>query len=75
MKKIILKTVHLYKRFFSGALKLLLGGGCRFYPTCSDYAAEAIERFGPTKGTILAVKRISRCHPFNPGGIDPLPQK
>jgi len=75
MKKIILKTVYLYKRFLSGALKLLLGGGCRFYPTCSDYAAEAVEKHGAFKGTILAVKRISKCHPFNPGGLDPVPER
>jgi len=75
MKKIILNAVNLYKRFFSGALKLLLGGGCRFYPTCSDYASEAIERFGAGRGALFAIKRISRCNPFNPGGVDPVPQR
>ena len=75
MKKLILTAVQFYKRFFSGALKVLLGGGCRFYPTCSDYASEAIERFGPGKGTALAIKRIAKCHPFNPGGVDPVPQR
>lgn len=73
MKKILTKTINLYKRFFSGALRVLLGGGCRFYPTCSDYASEAVERFGTFKGTALAVKRILRCHPFNAGGADPVP--
>ena len=73
MKKIILKIVYFYKRFFSGALRFLLGGGCRFYPTCSDYASEAIEKFGAAKGTALATKRILRCHPFNTGGLDPVP--
>ena len=75
MKKLILATVQFYKRFFSGILKALLGGGCRFYPTCSDYSSEAIERFGPGKGTALAIKRILKCHPFNPGGADPVPQR
>lgn len=75
MKKILTKTISLYKRFFSGALKLLLGGGCRFYPTCSDYAAEAIEKFGAFKGTTFAVKRILKCHPFHAGGIDPVPAR
>lgn len=75
MKKIILKTVGLYKRFLSGALKILLGGGCRFSPTCSDYASGAVARFGAAKGTLLAAKRILKCHPFNPGGADPVPQR
>lgn len=48
---------------------------CRFYPTCSDYALEAIETHGPLKGSYLAVKRICRCHPFHPGGIDLVPPK
>jgi hypothetical protein len=75
MKSIILKMVYLYKTFLSRGLKLLLGGGCRFSPTCSDYAAEAVENHGVLRGTILSVKRIGRCHPFNPGGFDPVPQK
>ncbi len=46
---------------------------CRFYPTCSAYALEAIKKYGPIKGCGLAVKRILRCHPLNPGGFDPVP--
>jgi putative membrane protein insertion efficiency factor len=46
--------------------------GCRFYPTCSQYAIEAIERYGAFKGSIMAVKRILRCNPFNKGGYDPV---
>lgn len=47
---------------------------CRFHPTCSAYALEAITSHGAVRGTWLAVRRVARCHPFNPGGIDPVPQ-
>ncbi|KPK99410.1 MAG: membrane protein insertion efficiency factor YidD [candidate division Zixibacteria bacterium SM23_73_3] len=46
---------------------------CRFYPSCSQYATEAFKKFGPIKGGWLSVKRLSRCHPFNAGGFDPVP--
>lgn len=52
----------------------LLGPHCRFYPTCSEYAIIAIDRFGALRGSLLAVKRISRCHPFKEGGLDPVPE-
>ncbi|KOR26420.1 membrane protein [Clostridium sp. L74] len=45
---------------------------CRFYPTCSQYAIEAIEKYGALQGTLISIKRILRCHPFNKGGYDPL---
>ena len=48
---------------------------CRFYPSCSAYAVTALERFGPLKGTWLIVRRLLRCHPWNPGGVDHVPQK
>jgi hypothetical protein len=52
-----------------------LGGHCRFHPTCSCYAITAIERYGVLRGSAMAVRRLSRCHPWHPGGIDPVPDK
>ncbi len=51
-----------------------LGGQCRFYPTCSHYAEEAIARHGVGRGVWLALQRLSRCHPFHAGGVDPVPE-
>ncbi|QTA92741.1 Putative membrane protein insertion efficiency factor, YidD-like [Desulfonema magnum] len=51
----------------------MLGPTCRFYPTCSEYAYQAVSRYGLLKGSWMSLKRILRCHPFNPGGIDPVP--
>ncbi len=71
MKYIFIGIIKFYRKFISP----LLPPSCRFYPTCSEYSMEAISKFGAFYGSILAVKRISRCHPFNPGGYDPVPDK
>jgi uncharacterized protein len=60
-------------RGYQYAIRPMLGANCRFYPSCSDYAREAIERHGALKGAGLALRRVGRCHPYHPGGFDPVP--
>jgi len=60
-------------RIYRNTLGLMFPPSCRFYPSCSQYATEAFKKFGPIKGGWLSVKRLSRCHPFNAGGFDPVP--
>ncbi|HZS80143.1 MAG TPA: membrane protein insertion efficiency factor YidD [Herbaspirillum sp.] len=69
MKTPLLLLLHAYKLGISP----YLGQNCRFYPSCSDYAAEAIRRHGAWKGSALAGKRLCRCHPWHAGGFDPVP--
>lgn len=71
MKHIALLLIRFYQRCISP----LFPAKCRFYPTCSAYAFTAIERFGFFRGGWLALKRILKCHPFHPGGVDPVPEK
>lgn len=68
IKKLIIGIIVFYRRFISP----LKPPTCRFYPTCSEYALEAIKKYGVLSGGICALKRISKCHPFHPGGYDPL---
>ena len=69
MRILVLSIIKLYQNTLSRALPPT----CRFEPSCSHYAYEAIEKYGLLKGGWLALKRISRCHPLNPGGYDPVP--
>ena len=69
MKKALIAALIGYKR----AISPLLPASCRFYPSCSDYAREAVERHGVMRGMQLAARRLLRCHPFCPGGLDPVP--
>jgi uncharacterized protein len=68
-KALFIGILRLYKKVVSP----ILPPACRFYPSCSVYAMEAISRYGAGKGGWLALKRLLRCHPFNPGGYDPVP--
>ena len=71
MKKLIIKAI----RFYQKKISPLFGPRCRYYPTCSHYAVEAVERFGAIKGSILTVLRLLRCNPLFSGGYDPVPEK
>ncbi|MEM9226435.1 MAG: membrane protein insertion efficiency factor YidD [Verrucomicrobiota bacterium] len=69
--------VRVYQVVFSPLKHILLGphAGCRFHPTCSEYARVSLRRFGLFRGSWIALRRVLRCHPFHPGGEDPVPEK
>lgn len=68
LTKVLLWLIRLYQR----AISPIFGPKCRFRPTCSEYMIQALQKYGLLKGVWLGLKRLSRCHPFNPGGYDPL---
>ncbi|MBK1694686.1 membrane protein insertion efficiency factor YidD [Chromatium weissei] len=71
MRRILIAPIKVYQYLISP----LIGPHCRFYPSCSQYAVEAIERHGIRYGSYLAVRRLARCHPWHVGGIDPVPHE
>lgn len=71
VKSLLLLLVRGYQLCISP----LIGPRCRFYPTCSAYAMEALREYGAVRGSWLTVKRLCKCHPFHPGGVDPVPPK
>jgi len=78
IKPLLLFLLRLYR--YLSPLRMLLpapavGGCCRFHPTCSGYAREAIEKLGPARGLWLSATRLARCHPFAEGGYDPVPKR
>ena len=79
MKNFVLATIRFYQRYLSfdtGILKFLFltDKACRFTPTCSEYAYQAIERYGIMRGSWLGLRRIIKCHPWHKGGFDPIPK-
>ena len=70
MRTVLIALIRVYQWLISP----WLGNHCRFYPSCSEYAREAIERHGVMRGVWLALRRLLRCHPWHPGGVDPVPE-
>jgi putative membrane protein insertion efficiency factor len=68
MKIILIRLIEIYRKYIS----ILKKPSCRFYPTCSQYAIDAIKKYGAVKGSFMAIWRIIRCNPFNKGGYDPV---
>jgi putative membrane protein insertion efficiency factor len=71
MRFMLIAIIRFYKYFISP----LLGSNCRFYPSCSSYSLEALQRHGVITGSCLTLRRLLKCHPFHEGGIDPVPEK
>ncbi|OIR03496.1 putative membrane protein insertion efficiency factor [mine drainage metagenome] len=73
MKRLLVAPLVALIRIYRYAISPLLGRSCRFHPSCSEYAIEALQRHGLLTGTWLALRRVARCHPWHPGGFDPVP--
>ncbi len=71
MRKVVIFLIHLYKKYISNLFHNM-GINCKFYPTCSEYTRQAIEKYGVVQGMFLGIKRILKCNPFSKGGYDPL---
>jgi putative membrane protein insertion efficiency factor len=71
LRAFLLALIFVYQRLVSPVLTYFFRSGCRFYPTCSEFGRQAVLRYGPWRGTLLTMARLSRCHPFHPGGYDP----
>lgn len=71
MQKVLILFVNAYRLLLSP----ILGNNCRYHPSCSEYALTALKRYGAIQGSWLAAKRIGRCHPWHPGGLDPVPEQ
>jgi len=71
-KYILIEIMYLLDKILPKYISPLKGPTCRFYPTCSQYAIEAFKKYGLFKGMYLSIKRVLKCHPFHPGGYDPL---
>jgi putative membrane protein insertion efficiency factor len=67
MEGILIAVIRIYQTILSP----FTAGNCRFYPSCSQYAIDAISKYGPLKGTLISLKRVGKCHPLHPGGYDP----
>lgn len=73
MKMLLISPLVGLIRLYRYAISPLLGSSCRFHPSCSEYAIEALQRHGALQGMWMALRRVSRCHPWHPGGFDPVP--
>lgn len=73
MRSLLVQPLLLLIRAYQLAISPMLGNRCRFYPSCSEYSMEALRRYGLLRGMWLAVRRVGRCHPWHPGGYDPIP--
>lgn len=75
VEQILLQALLVPLRLYRRLLSPLMPPACRFHPSCSKYALDALVSFGPLRGSWLAVRRLVRCHPFHPGGLDPVPSR